>query len=330
MADLSSDHGTHDLEAIAALADDPTPEGESRRVEAARCADCASLIDDLRLLATATAALPVPARTRDFRLDPADAARLNALAPEPELAGGRLGGEMTTPAPDHATHDPELVSAHLDGRLAPADLGRVEGWLAGCGACAVLHEDLQDLVVATRALPTPTRPRDFVLTPEDARRVRSGGWRRIVAAFGSPRDTVSRPLALGLTTLGIAGLLIANIPTLSFGSAAGAAPAPQVEMAVPSAGPAFAPDEVNTAAGENPIDTTGDGAGDPSAAAGIADTKSADPDQRETATDEMVSQVLVDESSSGPSWLVVGSLVMLGVGLTLALFRWRARRLGDG
>ena len=136
---------------------------------------------------------------------------------------------MTTPAPDHATHDPELVAAHLDGRLDPADLDRVDGWLAACGACAVLHDDLQDLVLATRALPTPSRPRDFALSPEDARRARSGGWRRLVAAIGSPRDTVSRPLAVGLTTLGLAGLLVANVPSaLARVGRRSAAPAPQM------------------------------------------------------------------------------------------------------
>ena len=76
MADPTADHRTHDLEAVAALADDRSVEGEARQAEAARCADCAALLGDLRLLSTATAALPAPARARDFRLDPADAARL--------------------------------------------------------------------------------------------------------------------------------------------------------------------------------------------------------------------------------------------------------------
>ena len=41
-----------------------------------------------------------------------------------------------------------------------------------------------------------------------------GGWRRFVAAFGSPRDVFSRPLAVGLTTLGLAGLLLASAPSI--------------------------------------------------------------------------------------------------------------------
>ena len=92
MADRTPEHATHDLEALAALAEDHSPEGDAGRAEAARCADCASLMDDLRLLATATAALPVPARTRDFRLDPADAVRLSAMASEPDTRPAVLAG----------------------------------------------------------------------------------------------------------------------------------------------------------------------------------------------------------------------------------------------
>ena len=100
---------------------------------------------------------------------------------------------------------------------------------------------------------------------------------------------------------------------------------------MPSAAPAFLPDSVRPAAGgENPVDTTGEGAVDPSAGAGDMSTKSADP-ARDGAAEELYTQPLADhDAPGGPSWLVIGSLVMLVVGLTLALFRWRARRLGDG
>ncbi len=341
MADASTDHRTHDLEAIAALADDrggATDGGPSTTPE---CPDCAALLDDLRLLSSADAKLLAPVRMRDFRLDPAQADRLAAMGPEPERAPGRLHGEMTTPAPDHATHDPELVAAHLDGRLTATDLVRVDGWLAACGACAELHEDLKDLVLATRALPTPSRPRDFTLSPEDARRARSGGWRRLVAAIGSPRDTVTRPLAVGLTTLGIAGLLVANVPsTLTFGSAGSTVgAAPQTELAVPSAGaatasaaPLYQPDGIDTIGGEPPVDTTAEGPVEPSRASAPSDaaiTKSAPPNQRD-GSNELFAQAIEGEDAGGPSWLVLGSLALLIVGLTLSLLRWGARRLGDG
>jgi hypothetical protein len=335
VADPRSAHDGHDLERIAALADDRTLDAEARAAAVADCSACAELLDDLRLLSSANVELVVPARIRDFRLDPADAARLTAVVAEPELATDRLGWEMTTPAPDHATHDPELVAAHLDGRLDGTDLARVGGWLAACGACAALHKDLEDLVVATRALPTPTRPRDFTLSAEDARRARSGRWHRLVAAIGSPRDTFTRPLAVGLTTLGIAGLVVANVPSmLSFGSATGAAP--QLEMVQPSAAPAFnenaaAPattGETDVTGGEPaPVDTSVDGAAAPSDASGATTTKSTDPNERD-ASDARVAQVLDDGTE--PNWLVLVSGSLLVVGLILAMLRWRARRLGDG
>ena len=99
---------------------------------------------------------------------------------------------------------------------------------------------------------------------------------------------------------------------------------------MPSGAPALAPDAVRPAAGgENPVDTTGEGAADASADVGAITTKSGEPGNRDAAGDGFA-QVLTDEAPTGPSWLVIGSLVMLVVGLTLALFRWRARRLGDG
>ncbi len=45
-------------------------------------------------------------------------------------------------------------------------------------------------------MPTPARPRDYALTPDDAARLRRGGWRRLVAAIGSPRGRL-QPAAGG-------------------------------------------------------------------------------------------------------------------------------------
>jgi hypothetical protein len=61
-------------------------------------------------------------------------------------------------------------------------------------------------------MPVSPRPRDFTLTAADAERLRVRGWRRLLSAIGSTHDVFSRPLAIGLTTLGLAGLLVATIP----------------------------------------------------------------------------------------------------------------------
>ena len=129
---------------------------------------------------------------------------------------------------DHATHDLERLSAAVDGTLPAADRPSLDAQLASCAACAELHADLLALVAANRALPTPGRPRDFQLTDADASRLQRGGLRGWFERIGSPKDRLSRPLAVGLTTLGLVGVLVGTAPSVlpSLGSSAGAAPAP--------------------------------------------------------------------------------------------------------
>ncbi|HKF84489.1 MAG TPA: hypothetical protein VKB30_01820, partial [Candidatus Limnocylindrales bacterium] len=73
-----SQHAAHDLELIAAYAaGDATERGLERATQlVASCADCADLHHDLRSIAVATAAIPAPVRTRDFRLTSEQAAAL--------------------------------------------------------------------------------------------------------------------------------------------------------------------------------------------------------------------------------------------------------------
>lgn len=122
-------------------------------------------------------------------------------------------------------HDEDLVA-----RLAADDLSADEregrlarAWVAECPACAELVADLRAIAAATAALPPPRRTRDFRLTEADAARLRPAGWRGLVGRFGSPTFAFTRPLAAGMATLGIAGLLLATIPS-GLGGASSAAP----------------------------------------------------------------------------------------------------------
>jgi anti-sigma factor RsiW len=254
---------------------------------------------------------------------------------------------MTTPAPDHATHDPLLIAADLDGTLDARDTGRVQDWLAACSTCATLRSDFETLAVATRMLPTPPRPRDFSLTESDAERVRGRSWglRRALAAFDSPRASFTRPLAVGLTTMGLAGLLIANIPSVALFGAAGAAPmAAQIEMstdvaapallapaasAVPAAGAPGSPAAIPGTAASPEADIAGEVAPGASAASRDAYANSgASPggdSAKATATDEYSGS----DPVGGPAFLVLASVALLLSGLSLALLRWWARRLSD-
>ncbi len=207
-------HANHDPEVVAALLDrDLTAaERDAAARQVASCASCAALLADLRLLASATVALPTPERTRDFRLTPADVTALR----EPAAATSRQTGDMTDTR-DHATHDTLLVAALADRTIGAADRERAEALVARCGLCAALRDDMVAIRSATRALPTPPRRRDYRLAADDASRLRPGGWRRLVAALRSSGD-VTRPLAVGLTTLGLAGLLVATVPSILTGS----------------------------------------------------------------------------------------------------------------
>ena len=148
-------------------------------------------------------------------------------AVEPGTPDARLTREMPDPTMTsaHAAHDTMLVASLADHSLDASERAAAEALVASCGLCAALHADLLALRAATRAMPTPARPRDFRLTREDAERARPTGWRRWVAAFGTSRDVVSRPLAMGLTTLGLVGLLAASLPSVLMTGGATSLPA---------------------------------------------------------------------------------------------------------
>jgi hypothetical protein len=122
----------------------------------------------------------------------------------------------------HARHDLLLVAALAAGDLSGTDRDHATALIETCSECLGLHDDLIVIARATAAAPPPitTRPRDFRLTPEQAARLRPAGWRRVLGAFAGPRLAFTRPLGIGLTTIGLAGLLITNIPLGLGGSAA--------------------------------------------------------------------------------------------------------------
>jgi hypothetical protein len=248
-------HANHDPEVVAGLLDRDLAKDDRTAAErqVASCTSCAALLADLRLLASATVALPTPLRTRDFRLTPADAAALG----EPVAAATRQNGDMTDTR-DHASHDTLLVAALADRTIGTGDRERAEALVDRCGLCAALRDDLIAIRAATRAQPTPPRPRDYQLTPDDAVRLRPGGWRRLVAAFRSSGD-VTRPLAVGLTTIGLAGLLVAMVPSILNGPV----------VLGPSSGAALP--ESNAAGGQAP---SGAAAAFPEAGSGFSDAGS--------------------------------------------------------
>jgi hypothetical protein len=166
-----------------------------------------------------------------------------------------------TESEDHAA----LIVALDAGDLAGADLVRAERLATSCDGCAALATDLAAIRGAMTALPVPARRRDYRLTEEDAARLRPTTWRRILDWLAAPGSTV-RPLATGLATLGVVGLLLtAGLP--SFGSSAAAPEMPAIG----------APSEDNGPAGVQNLGSARTSAPAPAPAAGPATLPSAAP-----------------------------------------------------
>jgi hypothetical protein len=219
-------------------------------------------------------------------------------------------------------------------------------------------------------MPTPARPNDYTLTARDAQRLRSGGWRRFVAILGTSRDALSRPLAVGLTTLGLAGLLVANIPSFSFASG-GATSGPITSVAAPAPGDAASGSErldataaAEAAASAAPAAPLASGAAAaPAAALGTLDGSAADasaappvapgfadsagaspaPDIQGSTSGSAKGQggapargrdttndLIVAQDLGGVSPLVVLSVAFLITGLGLFALRWTTRRIWGG
>jgi hypothetical protein len=231
----------------------------------------------------------------------------------------------------HAAHDLEAIAAFADQRAdsqTTSERERATSLVATCSSCAALHADLVTLAAAIPAGTTPPRPRDFRLSPDDAARLRPAGWRRWLAGIGSPRDTLTRPLALGLTTLGLVGLLIGTVPgamslsgsttaTLStvgnaVGNAVGAggaAPAASAESLTVTTPPPSVDDGGVFSGGDN---------GDRPAVTNAA------PQAGAEATG--VADAAIRDDSSGLSVLIVVAGALLILGLGLFALRWSARR----
>ena len=140
-----------------------------------------------------------------------------------------MSDPLTPTSTDHTSHDRLLIAGLVDrspDALTPDERRHALAQVASCTECRSLLADLRALSSALPTTSTPPRPRDFSLTPADADRLRPRGLRWMLGLIGTPRDSFTRPLALGLTTLGIVGLLVASLPGAlgGFASSAGGAP----------------------------------------------------------------------------------------------------------
>lgn len=227
----------------------------------------------------------------------------------------------------HAAHDLLVVSG-TDPGATPTERAAVERQTAGCEECALVASDLRSIASALAAFPRTMAPpagRDFRITRERARELRSGGrLRGWLRPFGDGGFQGIRPLATAFTSLGVAGLLFAVLlPGMGgFGIGSGSqaltngagGSAPEVATKDASGSP-------STAFNSSSL-TPGDVVG-PTATIDLAFRSSSPP----------APQVVTDNSrSSGaavwpPSPLAALSLSLLAIGVVLFGLRLAAHRL---
>jgi hypothetical protein len=236
----------------------------------------------------------------------------------------------STPAA-HAAHDLSTVAA-LAARahdLDDATTASARRQVAECTACADVLADLLTLQTVLPTTSTPTRPRDFRLTPADAARLHRTGWRRFLGFFGSARDGFSRPLAIGFTTLGLAGLLVATVPTLYMGAGGAASGPSEVLAPVGNALPA-ASAAPSAAASMEAYSSERIGMEAPAGAGGAEPADSVDGgvfSGAEPGVTDIAGDLAIRDDATGLSALFVLGGVLLIAGLGLFGLRWSARRL---
>jgi hypothetical protein len=258
---------------------------------------------------------------------------------------------------DHDRHDRFLVAAlaadDLDGK-ARVDADEL---VAACSDCAELLADLRSIAAATAALPPMPRSMDFRLSPETAERLAARGWRGFLVRLADSRFGFSRPLAVGLTTLGLVGVIAGSIPGAmgGFGSGTAALPAVgndiareqrsdgAVGAAPPATGaPTAAPGGESvrspmTVTSGSPAPTSLapaptaatqlDTASAPPSAADRGYAAAATPPTAKGAGRTSGELLSFGSGPGGPSPLLVGSLVLLLIGLGILGTQWAATRL---
>jgi hypothetical protein len=255
---------------------------------------------------------------------------------------------------DHDRHDRFLVAALAAGDLEAQALTDAEELVASCSDCAELLADLRSIAAATAALPLLPRSTDFRLSPETAERLGARGWRGFLVQLADSRFGFSRPLAVGLTTLGLVGVIAGSIPGSMGGASYGSAPfLPAVgnDSAISSqrnAAGAAAPPASSLPAARQPLSsplTVSLGSPAPTSLAPLP-TSAAEQDRSSAPPSgafggfveaspppakaaEGTSNDLLSSSSgaSGPPPLLVASLVLLLIGLGILGAQWAATRL---
>lgn len=124
------------------------------------------------------------------------------------------------PAGAHAGHDELLIARFASDDVTDTEAARARGLTRDCSNCAALFADIAAISTAVRTdLPAPIRPRDFRLSPEQARSLRGrpsfAAW---LSGLLRPGGSMLQPLAGAAMSIGIALIVAGTVlpaPTVS-------------------------------------------------------------------------------------------------------------------
>jgi len=332
------DHAAHDELLLAAYASgDDLPAAECVAVDALirDCPDCAALVVDLHALRSATAALPVPPRRRDFRLTDADAANLRPagwrrlveafasarLAFTAPLGAGLVAmgvvAVLVTVVPAAGGSIFTQVSTSLSRDVSAADsFGLVSP--AGAGS-----------VTAPELAPVPSGPGDLAVTSTSSAEAPAGGGPAAAGPASPPADVASGGTAPGPSGAdaklpgNAAPLAGAQVASASPGDAAALAPAPDASASAVDS-QAMAP-VAGASAGADSAAITRVQASPGGVGSGGVEAPA--PASQSAATAPTALGADGGAGTTGASWITIASLFLMAAGILLLGLRLVAVRV---
>lgn len=138
--------------------------------------------------------------------------------------------DQSPPGADHQSHDRLLLIRLAADDLSSAERPAAEALRGGCAECSALARDVDMIAHATARLPAPSRPRDFRMSPEQARMARGTFIGRILERLAVPRLGILQPLGAAAVAIGFV-LVVVGMGLPSMGGASSAVDEPGVYSA---------------------------------------------------------------------------------------------------
>ena len=221
---------------------------------------------------------------------------------------------------DHAGHDRQLIVGYASGDLPSEEVPAAHELVERCRRCAALVDEIGLLRTSlARDLPSPRRPRDFRLRPEDAERLRGNLLQRLLRRIGGPALAMVQPLAGAAVMIGLL-LIIATAALPAFSGASGGALAPAA-VSESDAGRNAASEGSGTAADDTAASPA------PEASGALAPQVAGETEATDTSTKAITLEP--DGPATTPDPLVVFGWLLLLLGGVVLVVRLAARRASE-